>query len=67
MDDVARFGAELEIGQAAVAVLERGSATDLAVLGLTERGGKTEVHTLTSEALRLAALRPPIVYPDTCV
>ena len=66
-DDIARFGAELEAGQAAVAVLERGGATALAVLELTGLGGKTEVHWLTSGALRLAALRPPIVYRDATV
>lgn len=61
MDDIARIGAELEAGQAAVAVLDRGSATDLAVLELTEMGGKTEVHRLTSGALHLAALRSPVL------
>ena len=60
-DDVARFGAELEAGQAAVAVLGQGPDADRAVVELTRLGGKTEAHLLTEQALRQAAEAPAIV------
>ena len=59
-DDIARLGAELEAGQAAVAVLDERPQTDRAVVWLTRLGGKTEVHCLTGWALRLAATAPTI-------
>jgi len=57
-DDIARFGAELEAGQAAVAVLDQGPDAERAVVELTGLGGKTEVHVLTARALRQAAEAP---------
>jgi hypothetical protein len=54
-DDIARFAAELEAGQAAVAVLDTGAAAERAVIELTGLGGKAEVHWLTGQALRRAA------------
>ena len=62
-DDIVRFGADLEAGQAAVAVLHRGSQADRVVVQLTRLGGKTEVHRLTSRALRQAASAPTIAFP----
>ena len=65
-DDVARFGAELDAGQAAVAVLGLGQGqgqgpdADRAVVALAGLGGKTEVHLLTERALRQAAAAPTI-------
>jgi hypothetical protein len=59
-DDVARFGAELDAGQAAVAVLEQTPGAERAVLELTGLGGKAEVHWLTDTALRQAAAAPPV-------
>ena len=57
-DDIARFGAHLDAGQALVAVLCRhGSATD-AIVALTQLGGKTEAHRLTGRALWRAAATP---------
>ena len=58
-DDVARFGAELDAGQAAVAVLGGASEAERAVIELTGLGGKAEVHWLTGRALRQAAAAPP--------
>lgn len=58
-DDVARFGAELDAGQAAVAVLEHPADADRAVVELTGLGGKVEVHWLTRRALSQAATAPP--------
>ena len=60
-DDVARFGAELDAGQAAVAVLEPAPDAERAVIELTGLGGKTEVHWLTDWALRQAAAAPPAI------
>ena len=60
-DDVARFGAELDAGQAAVAVLEQGVGAERAVVELTGLGGKAELHQLTERALRQAAAVPPIL------
>ena len=62
-DDVARFAAELEAGQAAVAVLGCGRAAERAVIELTGLGGKAEVHWLTGRALRQAAAAPGIGGP----
>lgn len=62
-DDVARFSAELEAGQAAVAVLEPRPQAERAVVELAELGGKTEVHSLTATALRQAAQAPVIHAP----
>jgi hypothetical protein len=59
-DDIARFAVELEAGQAAVAVLDRDTAAERAVVELTRLGGKTEVHWLTDRALRRAAAEPGI-------
>ena len=59
-DDVARFAAELEAGQAAVAVLGQAPDAERAVVELTGLGGKTEVHLLTERALRQAAEAPTI-------
>jgi hypothetical protein len=59
-DDVARFGAELDAGQAAVAVLGQGADAEHAVVELTGLGGKAEVHRLTEQALRQAAAAPAI-------
>jgi hypothetical protein len=58
-DDVTRFGAELDAGQAAVAVLEQSPAAERAVVELTGLGGKAETHWLTERALRQAAAAPP--------
>jgi hypothetical protein len=62
-DDVARFAAELEAGQAVVAVLDQGPAAERAVIALTGLGGKAEVHWLTGQALREAAAAPGIGVP----
>jgi hypothetical protein len=62
-DDVARFAAELEAGQAVVAVLDQGPAAERAVIALTGLGGKAEVHWLTGRALREAAAAPGIGVP----
>ena len=59
-DDVARFGAELDAGQAAVAVLGHSADAEHAVVELTGLGGKAEVHRLTERALRQAAESPAI-------
>jgi hypothetical protein len=59
-DDVARFGAELDAGQAAVGVLEQSPAAERAVIELTGLGGKAEVHWLTDRALCQAAAAPPV-------
>jgi hypothetical protein len=40
-DDIARLGAELDAGQAAVAVLDGRPQTDRAIVLLTRLGGKT--------------------------
>jgi hypothetical protein len=62
-DDVARFAAELEIGQAVVAVLDCGPAAERAVVALTGLGGKAEVHWLTDRALCQAAAAPVFAGP----
>lgn len=54
-DDIARFAAELEAGQAVVGVLDRGTAAERAIIDLTGFGGKAEVHSLTDQALHQAA------------
>ena len=59
-DDVARFGAELDAGQAAVAVLGHGADAERAVVELTGLGGKAELHRLTEQALRQAAAAPAV-------
>jgi hypothetical protein len=53
-DDLARFAAELEAGQTMVAVLDRRSGAERAVLELAGFGGKVEVHWLSHGALRRA-------------
>jgi hypothetical protein len=60
-DDIARLGAELEAGEAAVAILDRRPQAERAVVWLTGLGGRTEVHHLTSGALRQAASAPTIL------
>ena len=60
-DDVARFAADLESGEAGVAVLTRPSGSEEAIVRLTELGGKTEIHHLTRGALRRAAAMAPAV------
>ena len=62
-DDIVRFGAELEAGRAAVAILDRRSQADRVVVQLTRLGGKTEVHSLTSRALRQAVSAVTIAFP----
>jgi hypothetical protein len=54
-DDVVRFGAELEAGHPAVAVLARRARADRILVLLAGLGGKTEIHRLTDRALREAA------------
>ena len=54
-DDVVRFGAELEAGHAAVAVLDRRSPAEQVIVSLAGLGGKAEIHRLTAGGLRLAA------------
>jgi hypothetical protein len=60
IDDIARFGAELEAGHAAVAVLEERPVAERLVVRLAELGGRTEVHRLTNTALHRAATMPPL-------
>ena len=56
IDDVARFGAALDSGLAAVAVLEpQGERSERAVLHLAELGGKVELHRLTERGILQAA------------
>lgn len=57
-DDIARIGAELEAGQAVVAVLERRKRAEGIVVRLTGFGGRTEIHHLTARVLRQAADEP---------
>jgi hypothetical protein len=59
-DDVARFGAELEAGAAAVAVLDAGPQAERMIVRLAGLGGRTEVHGLTRQALQQAASAPRI-------
>jgi hypothetical protein len=54
-DDVARFGAALDSGLAAVAVLEPQERSERAVLHLAELGGKVELHRLTERGILQAA------------
>jgi hypothetical protein len=61
-DDLARIGAELEAGAAAVAVLEAGPHAERVVVRLAGLGGRTEVHGLTGQALQQAALAPRITH-----
>lgn len=63
--DIARFGAELDAGGAAVVVLDRHDDADDAVITLTGLGGKTEMHALSTEAIRLAAEPPPSASGET--
>lgn len=60
-DDVARIGAELDAGAAAVAVLEAGPRADQAIVRLTGLGGRTEVHRMTHTALQRAAAAPKVL------
>lgn len=62
-DDVARIGAELDAGAAAVAVLEAVPRAEGAVVRLVGLGGRTEVHSLTDHALQRAASAPRILNP----
>ena len=62
-DDVARFGAELDAGQAAVAVLDVRPEAERVIVRLTELGGKTEAHRLTRRGLQQAGSAPPIPSP----
>jgi hypothetical protein len=59
-DDVARIGAELDAGAAAVAVLEAAPRAEQAVVRLAGLGGRTEMHRMTHTALRQAAYAPRI-------
>jgi hypothetical protein len=59
-DDIARIGAEIEAGHAAVAVLEERRVAERLVVRLAELGGRTEVHRLTERGLRQAATMPPL-------
>jgi hypothetical protein len=59
-DDIARIGAELEAGHVAVAVAEERPVAERLVVRLAELGGRTQVHRLTSRALRQAARMPPL-------
>lgn len=61
-DDVARFGAELDAGAAAVAVLEAGAQAERMIVRLAGLGGRTEVHELTDRALQQAAAAPRIAH-----
>lgn len=61
-DDVARIGAELDAGAAAVAVLEAGPRAERVVVRLAGLGGRTEVHQLTGRALQQAASAPRITH-----
>jgi hypothetical protein len=54
-DDLARFAAELEAGQALVAVLDRRRRAERAVVRLTALGGRVELHRITGRALQRAA------------
>jgi hypothetical protein len=58
-DDLARFAAELEAGQALVAVLDRRRGAERAVVELTGLGGRVELHRITGRALRQAARLAP--------
>jgi len=58
IDDIARIGAEVAAGHAAVAVLEERPAAERLVVRLAELGGRTEVHRLTNRALQQAATMP---------
>lgn len=46
LDDIARYGAELEAGETAIAVLEPHRESDHAVVQLAELGGRAEIHRL---------------------
>lgn len=59
-DDVARFGAELDAGAAAIAVLETGPQAERVLVRLAGLGGRTEVHSLSDRALQQAASAPGI-------
>lgn len=59
-DDIARIGAEIEAGHAAVAVLEERRVAERLVVRLADLGGRTEVHRLTERALRQASTMPPL-------
>lgn len=60
-DDIARFAADLEAGEAGVAVLARPPESEEVIVQLTNLGGKTEVHHLTRAALRHAESIPPAI------
>lgn len=51
-DDLARFAAELESGQALVAVLDRRRGAERAVVALGKCGGRAELHRITGRGLR---------------
>ena len=57
-DDVARIGAELDAGSAAVAILADPAEAEQAIVELTRLGGRAEIHALTREALELAGSHP---------
>lgn len=59
-DDIARIGAELEAGHAAVAVLEEPPMAERLVVRSTGLGGRTEIHRLKDAALQMAAAMPPL-------
>jgi hypothetical protein len=60
-DDVARLAADIEAGQAAVAVLDQQPLAERAVVELTRLGAKAEVHRLTGRALQQAASAPRFI------
>jgi hypothetical protein len=60
-DDVARLAAEIEAGQAAVAVLDQRPQAERAVVELISLGAKAEVHRLTGRALQQAAEAPRFI------
>lgn len=53
-DDVARIGAELDSGGAAIAILADPPSVERAVVALARLGGRAEVHTLSRGALERA-------------
>ncbi|MFR9802998.1 hypothetical protein ACL02T_11920 [Pseudonocardia sp. RS010] len=60
-DDIARIGAELDAGAAAVAVLGDSWVAGSAVVELTRLGGKTEMHGMTRAGLDYVLSAPSFV------